>query len=327
MPQLRVCRAEQLARDIYSFEFRDPGGAELPAFTAGAHVSVTAPNGSVRKYSLCNHPSDASRYAIAVKRDAHGHGGSVSLVDGTRVGDLVEVSQPRNAFELDAKAPSFLFIAGGIGITPIMAMVRSLSPSPSQGTGPGSPPLGPVPGFHLVYLTRSAEDTPFLAELTAPEMKSRVTIHHDGGDPARMFDLWPLLEKPGKAHIYACGPLPLLESVRDMTGHWPRSAVHFESFLDAQAQARPEDRPFTAVLALSGARVTVPPGVSILEAMRHGGHDAPSSCESGTCGTCKTRLLAGEGDHRDLVLAEDEKADWIMICVSRGLSPEITLDR
>jgi phthalate 4,5-dioxygenase reductase subunit len=324
MPQLRVCRAEPLARDIYSFEFRHPGGAELPGFTAGAHVSVTAPNGSVRKYSLCNDPSDRSRYVIAVKRDASGHGGSVSLVDGTRVGDQLEVSAPRNAFELDAKAPSFLFIAGGIGITPIMAMVRSISRKP--GTDPQGDEPGSVP-YRLIYLTRSPEDTPFLEELSAPAMKGRVTIHHDGGDPARMFDLWPLLEKPGKSHIYACGPRALLEAVRDMTGHWPASAVHFESFLDAQAQARPDDRPFTAVLALSGARIPVPPGISILEAMRDAGHDAPSSCESGTCGTCKTRLIAGEADHRDLVLAEDEKEDWIMICVSRGLSPEITLDR
>jgi len=314
--QLRVCRAEQLARDIHSFEFRAIGDAELPSFSAGAHVSVTAPNGSVRKYSLCNDPSERTRYVIAVKRDPAGHGGSVSLVDGTRVGDSIEVSEPRNAFELDAKAPSFLFIAGGIGITPIMAMIRSLSGDESG--------LRP---FRLIYLTRSPEDTPFLEELAAPEMKGRVTIHHDGGDPARMLDLWPLLEKPAKAHIYACGPRPLLEAVRDMTGHWPLPAVHFESFLDAQAQARPEDKPFTAVLAASGARVAVPPGVSILEAMRKAGHDAPSSCESGTCGTCRTRLLAGAADHRDLVLAEDEKADWIMICVSRALTPEITLER
>jgi phthalate 4,5-dioxygenase reductase subunit len=308
MPLLRVTRAEPIARDIHRLELADPAGGALAPFTAGAHVAVTAPNGSVRKYSLCNDPAETHRYAIAVKRDANGHGGSVSLVDGVRAGDSVEVSEPRNAFELDARAPSFLFVAGGIGITPIMAMVRSVDRP-----------------FRLVYLTRSPEDTPFLDELSG--LRDRVTIHHDGGDPARMFDLWPLLEKPTKAHIYACGPRPLLEAVRDMTGHWPAPAVHFESFLDAQAQAKPDDVAFTAVLARSSARVEVPPGVSILEALRARGHEAPSSCESGTCGTCKTRLLAGEADHRDLVLAEDEKDGWIMICVSRALSPEITLDR
>lgn len=313
MPLLRVARVDPIARDIYRFEFRHPQGEVLAPFSAGAHVSVTAPNGAVRKYSLCNDPAEVERYAIAVKRDPEGHGGSVSLVDGTRVGDMVEVSAPRNAFELEPKAPSFLFIAGGIGITPIMAMVRSLQ-------GSGRP-------FRLVYLTRSAEETPFLDELSAPGVRGQATIHHDGGDPSRMFDLWPLLEKPTKAHIYACGPRALLESVRDMTGHWPLPAVHFESFLDAQAQAKPEDTTFTAVLARSGARIEVAPGRSIVDAMRANGFDAPTSCESGTCGTCKTRLIAGEADHRDLVLAADEKGDWIMICVSRARSPEVTLDR
>ncbi|HZZ94255.1 MAG TPA: PDR/VanB family oxidoreductase [Usitatibacter sp.] len=313
MPLLRVARVESLARTIHGFELRDPMGGELPAFAAGAHVAVTAPNGSVRKYSLCNDPVERDRYVIAVKRDEAGHGGSVSLVDGTRVGDEIEVSEPRNAFELDQKAASYLFIAGGIGITPIMAMVRT-----AQRLG--------VP-FKLVYLTRSREDTPFVDELRAPGLSPRVTLHHDGGDPSRAFDLWPLLEKPSKAHVYACGPRGLLEGVRDMTGHWTASAVHFESFLDAQAQARPEDRPFTVVLASSGARIEVPPGISVLEAMRAKGFDAPSSCESGTCGTCKTRLLAGEADHRDLVLAEDEKREWIMTCVSRALSSEITIER
>ena len=313
MPLLRVARAERIARDIHRYEFRHPEGEALAGFTAGAHVEVTAPNGSVRKYSLCNDPWEVERYVIAVKRDPAGHGGSVSLVDGTKANDLVEVSVPRNAFELDAKAPSFLLIAGGIGITPIMAMVRQLSRERRE--------------FRLVYLTRSEEDTPFLDDVRAVDADGAVTVHHDGGDPARMFDLWPLLEKPTRAHIHACGPRALLETVRDMTGHWPASAVHFESFLDAQAQARPGDKTFTAVLAKSGARIEVAPGRSILEAMRAGGFDASSSCESGTCGTCKTRVLAGEADHRDLVLADDEKAQWIMICVSRARTAEITLER
>ena len=244
MALLQVARAERVARDIHLFELRHPGGETLPPFTAGAHVAVTAPNGSVRKYSLCNDPEERDRYVIAVKRDPAGHGGSVSLVDGVKAGDLVEISEPRNAFELDEKPASYLLIAGGIGITPILAMARRL-----------------------------------------------------------------------------------MEAVRDMTGHWSTSAVHFESFADAMASSKPEDQPFTVRLASSGARVEVPPAVSILEAMRAAGHDAPSSCESGTCGTCKTRLLEGVADHRDLVLMDDERGDWIMICVSRALTPEIAIDR
>jgi phthalate 4,5-dioxygenase reductase subunit len=314
MRPLRVTRAEPIARDIHLFEFRDPTGQPLPEFTAGAHVTVKAPNGTLRKYSLCNDPGECERYVIAVKRDAAGHGGSVSLVDGTRVGDLVEVSDPRNAFELAAKAPAFIFIAGGIGITPIMSMMRGLA-----GRGHDK--------FKLYYCTRSPEMTPFLEELRAAPFGGKVVIHHDHGDPAKSLDLWPILEKPTSAHIYCCGPRPMLEAVRDMTGHWSAAAVHFESFLDAAAQAKPEDRPFDVVLAKSGARLEVPAGVSILDAMRAQGHKAPSSCESGTCGTCRTRLLEGTVDHRDLVLTEEERATQVMICVSRALSPEIVIDR
>ena len=310
---LRIARTEKIAADIHLFELRHPGNAELPGFTAGAHVTVKSPNGSLRKYSLCNDPAERGRYVIALKRDPRGRGGSVDLVDNTRAGDIVEVSAPHNAFELAAKVPSFILIAGGIGITPLLAMARQLN--------------GEGKRYRLYYLTRSVELTAFRDVLQGEDFKGKVVIHHDGGDAARAFDLWPILEKPSSAHVYCCGPRPLLEAVRDMTGHWSPAAIHFESFLDAGAAARPEDRPFTVVLAHSGERIEVPPAVSILDAMRARGHEAPSSCESGTCGTCRTRLLSGEADHRDLVLMDDEKAGQIMICVSRARSAEIVIDR
>jgi phthalate 4,5-dioxygenase reductase component len=310
---LRVSRAEKVAADIHLFELCHPAAAELPGFTAGSHLTVRSPNGSLRKYSLCNDPAERHRYVIAVKRDPAGRGGSVDLVDNVRAGDTVAVSAPHNAFELAGKAPSFILIAGGIGITPILAMARQLN--------------GEGRRYKLYYLTRSPQSTAFLDELQGADFKGKVVIHHDGGDPANAFDLWPVLEKTSSAHVYCCGPRPLLETVRDMTGHWPPTSIHFESFIDAGAAAQAEDRPFTVVLAKSGARVEVAPGMSILEAMRDKGHEAPSSCESGTCGTCRTRLISGEVDHRDLVLMEDEKADQIMICVSRALSPEIVIDR
>ncbi|MGZ5100656.1 MAG: PDR/VanB family oxidoreductase [Usitatibacter sp.] len=313
MTPLRVARAEPLAEGIHRFELRHPQGAPLPPFTAGAHVTVTAPNGAMRKYSLCNDPAETDRYVIAVKRDPAGRGGSVSLVDGTRPGSLVEVSQPHNAFELDRNAPGFLFIAGGIGITPIMSMVRSLAASQAR--------------FRLYYCTRSPARTAFLEELSAAAFGDQVTIHHDHGEPARALDLWPLLEKPTRDHVYCCGPRAMLESVRDMTGHWSRSAIHMESFVDAGAAARPEDRAFTVRLAKSGERIEVPAGISILEAIRARGHEAPSSCESGTCGTCRTRLLEGRADHRDLVLMDHERDTQVMICVSRAIGAEIVIDR
>jgi len=310
---LRVARTEEVAAGIHLFELRHADGAELPAFTAGAHLTVKSPNGSLRKYSLCNDPAERARYVIAVKRDPAGRGGSVDLVDRTRVGDTLDVSAPHNAFDLAEKAASFILVAGGIGITPLIAMARHLN--------------GEGRRYKLYYLTRSPQHTAFRDELLGEDFKGKVVIHHDGGDIANAFDLWPILEKPSAAHVYCCGPRPLLEAVRDMTGHWPPAAIHFESFIDAGAAARPEDRPFTVVLAKSGDRVEVPPGVSILDAMRSRGHEAPSSCESGTCGTCRTRLLSGEADHRDLVLMDDEKASQIMICVSRGRSAEIVIER
>lgn len=306
---LRVAAAGPIAEDIFGFELADPEGAELPPFTAGAHLRLLAPGGFERRYSLCSDPAETRRYAIAVKREAGGRGGSVALCDGVKAGDLLPCSAPHNDFPLKGRPAAHLFIAGGIGITPIMAMIRHLE-------GQGGPP------WKLLYLTRSPAATAFRAELAA--FGGRVTLHHDGGDPARMFDLWPLLEQPKGRHIHCCGPRPLMQAVRDMTGHWPASAVHFEDF-GATPAARPEDHPFRVRLARSGTMVEVPAGTSILAALRAAGRHVPASCEAGTCGTCRTGLLAGAAEHRDLVLTEPERARAIMVCVSRAAPGEAEL--
>ena len=311
---LRVARAARIAEDIHEIELRHPDGSGLPAFTAGAHVTVWLPNGMRRKYSLCNGSAERDRYVIAVKREAAGRGGSISFIDGVAAGDLLEISPPENTFELVEGAPGYLFIAGGIGITPIMAMVRHLRAAGNT-------------RFKLYYCTRTPQATAFLDELSAPSFRDQVTIHHDDGEPAQALDLWPLLERPSGAHLYCCGPRAMLEAIRDMTGHWSRSAVHFESFVDAEQARMAADRRFRVRLARSGAVVDVPPNLSILDALRGCGHAMASSCESGTCGTCRTRLIAGVADHRDFVLAERERADYIMVCVSRAHSDEITIDR
>jgi phthalate 4,5-dioxygenase reductase component len=309
---LRVARACDLADGIREFELRSADGGELPEFTAGSHVSIRTPSGLVRKYSLCNDPAERDRYVIAVLREPNGRGGSRSLIDDVREGDEVLVSAPHNNFPLVKSPAGYLFIAGGIGITPIMSMVRHLKSSDGG-------------KFKLCYCTRSAAVTAFRDELTGPQFRGQVTIHHDGGDPARMLDLWPLLEQP-KGHVYCCGPRPMMQDVRDMTGHWSSSSVHFEAFSEPEKRT-PNDRLFRVRLARSGATVEVPVGTTILEAIRAAGHEAPSSCESGTCGTCRTALLAGEPDHRDLVLGEHERNTNIMICVSRAHSDELLIDR
>ena len=307
---LQVVRKEVAAQDIFLFELRHPAGAALPPFTPGAHLTVQVPSGVRRNYSLCGDPADTSHYLIAVKRDARGRGGSVSMADDVQAGQTLMVSAPRNNFELAERAPEFIFVAGGIGITPILSMMRQLR---RDGRG-----------FQLYYCTRDPGTTAFLEQVQA-DFPGQVQVHHDHGDIERALDLWPVFETPGAAHVYCCGPRGLMDSVADMSGHWPSGSVHFESFgVDARAHA--ENRPFRVRLSRDGRTLDVAADQTILEALRGQGLRVPSSCESGTCGSCKTRLLAGEAEHRDMVLSDEEKADHIMVCVSRAVSPELVLD-
>lgn len=310
---LTVTHKSQVADDIYMFELRDSGGGELPPFSPGSHVAVTTPTGQKRRYSLCNDSTERDRYVIAIKREKTGRGGSLSFTTEVKEGDTVQVDAPANEFEMSQAEPkSTIFIAGGIGITPIRSMIRHLVR------------LGKA-NFRLYYFTRTPSMMAFRDEFSAPEFAGKVVLHHDNGDPADAYDLWPVLEEQRGAHLYCCGPRGLMDAVRDMTGHWPDSAVHFEDFVGATAN-RPDDTAFVVRLARSGKQYEVAAGVSILDALRNNGHVLASSCESGTCGTCRTRFTAGEPDHRDLVLSDREQQNEIMICVSRAKSSELTLD-
>jgi phthalate 4,5-dioxygenase reductase component len=310
---LTVRQKSEIADGVFLFELRSPTGAELPPFTPGSHITVTAPSGQKRRYSLCNDPAERDHYLIAVKREASGRGGSLSFTEDIKEGDRVTIEPPANEFEMSASEPkSFIFIAGGIGITPIRAMIRHCIRHGKL-------------NFKLYYFTRTPEAMAFREEFSAGELAGKVILHHDNGDPEQAYDLWPVLEEQRGAHLYCCGPRGLMDSVRDMTGHWPDSAVHFEDFVGASAP-RADDKPFEVKLAKSGKRYEVAAAVSILDTLRQHGHVLASSCESGTCGTCRTRFTEGEPDHRDLVLSDKEKKSEIMICVSRAKSPTLTLD-
>ena len=314
---LRVSAKAEIAQGIYQFDLCSEGGAALPSFTPGAHLTVQTPSGEWRDYSLCNlaGANGADCYQIALKHDPQGRGGSRSMVDQLALGAAVLTSAPRNHFALVPWARQLVLIAGGIGITPIMAMVRHLRHLRQRGDTP----------FRLIYCTRDAASTAFLAELNQAAPADQVHIHHDGGDAARAYDFWPLFERPSSdthgpnagAHVYCCGPQALMDSVRDMTGHWPSGSVHFESFAAAPAP-KAGDQAFTVRLARSAKRIEVGAEQSILMALRQAGVLVPSSCESGTCGTCRTGLLSGRVDHRDFVLMDDEQASQIMLCVSRA---------
>ncbi len=310
--RLLVHARRALAQDIVEFDLRLPDGAPLPPFAAGSHISVRTPSGRVNKYSLCNCPTETHRYVIAVQRDAEGAGGSVSMVDQADTGAVLDVVRPDNAFELRPAGSEYLFVAGGIGITPIYAMIQSLH-------------AAGIERFRLVYLTRHPETTAYREEISNSAWHDRALIHHTNGDAARRYDLWPLLERQGGRQLYCCGPRRLMEEVRAMTGHWSGGTVHFESFGVDETLFSP-NRPFVAHLQRQALDVPVAVDQTLLQALDAQGVHVPCSCESGTCGTCRTTLISGEVEHRDMVLDEGEQASNIMVCVSRGLGGRIVLD-
>ncbi|WP_143229729.1 PDR/VanB family oxidoreductase [Actinophytocola xanthii] len=302
--RLRVSAAGELTPTVRRFVLRDPAGSRLPAYEPGAHVVVSTPAGHRRAYSLVE-PGGAQprEYVLCVRRDTDGRGGSVSMHDDVAVGTTLVVSAPANRFPL-APSPRYLFIAGGIGITPIRAMVRRLRAAGRA-------------GVRLLYLTRSAAETPFLEEFAGPED----TVHHSGG--RGRLDLWPYLGVPDDdVRIYCCGPPALVRAVRTLTAHWRLSRIHLEEFAAGHRQL---SSPFTAVWAPDGRRVGVPAHLSLLAALRGEGVRVGSSCEAGVCGTCRVAVLDGEVEHADSVLTESERVASMVACVSRARSTELVV--
>ncbi len=307
--KMTVAERRQLTEHICEFTLAPVDGKKLPSFTAGAHITVETPSGAMRRYSLVNDGTDPDVYKIALKRETDGRGGSKSMHDDALEGIELRIEAPENTFEL-SDAKQYLLIAGGIGITPIYAMSQHL--------------LHEDKPFHVIYCTRGAADTAFLEEMKST-LGDRLTLHHDGGDPDAVYDFWDHFEDPKDMKIYCCGPQPLLEEIEAISGHWPEGRVIFEDFKPVEV-VRADDKPFEVTLEKTGVTVQIPEDRSILEALRENGVTTASSCESGTCGTCKTRLVAGDVDHRDMVLMDEEKDRYMMICVSRAKKGNIVLD-
>lgn len=304
---MQVTARKRLTPEVDEFTLSPATGTGLPGFTPGAHITVETPDGAMRRYSLVNDGTAPKEYVIAVKREANSRGGSASMHERAIEGTALTVEAPENEFEL-VDADDYLLIAGGIGITPILAMARHLSRLEKP--------------FEVIYCTRTAEDTAYLDEVRA---FGKVTIHHDRGDLDNLYDFWDRLEKPGNEHIYCCGPAGLMDEIKALTGHWPDGRVHFEDF-NPVSVVHDDDVPFKVTLSRSNQTIEVPADRSILEALRDAGIHTVSSCESGTCGTCKCRLLSGEVEHRDHVLMDEEKSDYIMICVSRAKNGDLTIE-
>jgi vanillate O-demethylase ferredoxin subunit len=317
MLRLNVRSITHEAPGIKTFEFVDPLGDELPAFTAGSHVDVEIPGGFVRQYSLCNDPRERGRYEIAVLHVEGGRGGSRAMHLDTSAGDVLSVSPPRNNFSLQEDARRHLLIAGGIGITPVMAMVENLAATHAD--------------FTLYYCTRSPEHTAFRERLDRIA-QDRVTYHHDQCNPAQGLDVARLLAnyEPG-THLYCCGPGGLVAATAAASGHWPTGSVHYEYFnappatVRAASLATARDT-FEVEMARSGTVLTVPADKTIVQVLREAGIRCETMCEAGLCGTCRTRYLAGIPEHRDLVLGESEHVEYLTICCSRSLTARLVLD-
>lgn len=247
---------------------------------------------------------------IAVQKDRASRGGSQWVHDNLHVGDILAVGGPRNNFALHETAEHSMFIAGGIGITPMLSMIDRLTA------------LGR--DWELIYCSRSRGGTPFLETL---ETQSRVRFNFDEEPGGRMLDIDAVVKAaPASCHLYCCGPVPMLESFETATKQLPRERVHVEYFT---AKAPPAiEGGFKVVLAKSRQEVTVPPGKSILDALNDMGLEIPHSCTEGICGTCETRVLEGIPDHRDVILTEAERASnkTMFICCSGSKSDRLVLD-
>lgn len=299
----------EAADGVVALVLADADGAELPEWRPGAHIDVYLTDELTRQYSLCGDPADRTRWRIAVLREPDGRGGSAFVHDKLDAGSEVEVSAPSNNFEL-ADAPEYLFIAGGIGITPILPMVHAAEAAGAH--------------WRLLYGGRRAASMAFRDEIDG--YGEHVTLRPE--DEHGLLDLDAALGEPrDDVLVYCCGPEPLLAAVERRCAAWPSGALRVERFHAAERDDAPAGA-FEVVLDRSGQTVTIPAGQSILETLEDAGVDVMSSCQEGVCGTCETAVLDGTPDHRDSLLTDDEREanDTMLICVSRALSARLTLD-
>jgi vanillate O-demethylase ferredoxin subunit len=293
------------------FEFRTLDGSEVPPFTAGAHVDVNLPNGTIRQYSIASPQSDRSRYLLGVKLEQNGRGGSRFLHEQVRVGSVLKIGVPRNHFPLNEQATSTILIAGGIGVTPILCMSDRLRT------------LGR--DFRLHYAVRVRTEA-LLGHID--EDDERVRLHVDAEQDGRFIDIAAIVAAaPADAELYCCGPAPMLDAFEQACAARPAARVHVERF-SAPDNTATADGAYTVELAKSKRTLIVQPGQTLLQALLAAGLTVKVSCEQGICGTCETRVLAGTPDHRDMILSDEEKASnaSMMVCCSGSLSPTLVLD-
>jgi ferredoxin-NADP reductase len=280
-------------------------GGALPAWTPGAHIDVELPGGLTRQYSLCGDPDDPHLWRIGVLREADGRGGSRWIADDLTEGTVLRVRGPRNNFPLQ-RADRYVFVAGGIGITPLLPMIRAV-----EATGGD---------WVLHYGGRTRASMAFLPELS--RFGDRVRVYPQ--DEVGLLDLEAVLDDPS-ALVYCCGPTGLIDALE---ARCPAGTLRVERFSAVPLETEGADYAFDVVCERSGVIVTVPPQTTVLQAVEDAGIAVHSSCTEGICGTCETTVLEGEPEHRDSLLTDDEKAagDTMLICVSRCRGARLVLD-
>lgn len=304
-----VASRSDVADGVVELVLRAAGDGDLPRWEPGAHVDIVLSDGTIRQYSLCGLPSDRKSYRVAVLLEPEGRGGSRRIHEELRVGSTVELKGPRNHFPLH-ESPRYLFIAGGIGVTPLIPMLRAAEAAGAD--------------WRFIYGGRSESTMGYVDELR--ELGERVMIWPE--DANGLIDLEDLLGTPEEGTlVYSCGPEPLLAAVEERCGTWPRGALNLERFTAVEVDTS-EDTGFDVELSQSGMTVHVSEEQSILEVVTEAGIYVPTSCTEGTCGSCETPILEGTAEHRDVVLSpeEQEAQETMMICVSRASCPRLVLD-
>jgi len=307
--EVRVRAMTWEAPGVLSLELTAANGAALPAFEPGCHVDLHLPNGVLRQYSLCGDPADTSHYRIAI-RSVSGGLSSQFVHRKLRPGEILTIGTPRNNFEF-ADAENYLFIAGGIGITPLLPMLRAAAAARKSWT--------------LLYCNRSDDEAPFLGEIFA--LGGNVRLHSSAAG-TRLDVARRLSAVEPDTLVYCCGPERLMLAVEAATAAWPEGAVRFEWFAPRSRDADETSASFEVICQVSGVTLTVPPDKTVLATLNDAGIAVPCSCEQGICGTCEVRVLGGEVDHRDSIQSQAERAanQSMMVCVSRARSPQLLLD-
>jgi vanillate monooxygenase ferredoxin subunit len=315
--EVEIATKELEADGVVRLELTDRRGMELPEFTAGAHIDVEVTPSLTRQYSLCNSPRERYRYVIGVLREQLSRGGSQAVHDSLQVGHTVRIRAPQNHFALDPAASRYLLFAGGIGVTPILAMAEHLSESAKP--------------FELHYCARTRARAAFVRRMELSSLAARVHLHFDDGPREQRLEIKEVLGSAADhAHLYVCGPPPFNEYVLQSAraSGWPEARLHRESFAASTTNAVSADGSFEVQLRSTGEILTVPVGRTIAQVLHEAGVNVAVSCEQGICGTCLTRVLQGEPDHRDEFLADAEhlRNDQMTLCCSRSKSARLVLD-